>query len=90
MNEKQLNTAKRKIMAIAGMRPNPGSIVVFSEAHVRDTTQSHITFMSDGCVTDADNGNTFTAYMRSKGRFVDQRRPRSVSVLTEDLLREFL
>ena len=89
MDNKQMATIKQRIFAIPGMKEFPGSIVVFGENSVRDTTHSHLTFMSDGCETDTHNGETFTAYMRAAGCPVDVRRARAMTVASDDLVRVF-
>jgi hypothetical protein len=89
MDSKQITAIKTNIFTIPGMQVFPGSVVVFGENHVRDTTNAHLTFMSDGCVTDADNGETFMAFMRDKGCVVDRRTSRTMSVKMDDLARLF-
>lgn len=87
ITDNEWDTIAKRVMALPGMiSANDSSFIAEDD---RDDT-SYMKFMSDHGVTDDNNGNTFTAYMRAQGCTIESSRPRSMRVIDADLRKLFL
>lgn len=89
MNKAQISALQTKIMAVSGMTLTGDAGFQVDESPARDLGRTHFRFTSEGGEADDQNGTTFTKFMRAKGVYVEQRRPKLVVIANDDLAKVF-